>query len=78
MAYRFLKNLALLCFSGAEDAPPPYTNVEQVTRQYIVPAEPTNSSISRRLEEVEARLHKLECPKARAATLALQYQMLTI
>jgi hypothetical protein len=78
MAYRFLKNLALLCVSGAEEAPPPYTDVEQGARQHIVPAEPKDSNMSRRLEEVEARLRKLESPKARAAIPALQYQMLTI
>jgi hypothetical protein len=73
MGDRFLKNLALLCFSGAEEAPPPYPDVEQDARQHIVPAEPKDSNVSRRLEEVEARLRKLESPEVRATTLALQY-----
>jgi hypothetical protein len=34
--------------------------------------------IRKQLDKMEARLHRLEILKARAATLALQYQMLTI
>jgi hypothetical protein len=51
MGDRFLKNLALLCFSGTEEAPPAYTDVEQDVRQHVVQAEPKDSNISRRLGE---------------------------
>jgi hypothetical protein len=71
MAYRILKNLALLCFSGTEDSPPPYTNVEQGARQHIFLAEPEVYNISRRLEEVEDRLFKLESPQVRTSHLVL-------
>ena len=66
-----MKNLALLYISGVKEAFPLYTNVEQGARQYIVLAELKDSNISKRLEEVEARLYKLESLKAKAAILAL-------
>lgn len=83
MAFPFLKNLVQLCFPGAGEDPPPYTNVEQGAWQHFVPAEPKDSykiiqEMSSRLADMEARLRELESPKARDATLALQYQMLTI
>jgi hypothetical protein len=83
MAFPFLKNLVLLCFAGAAEDPPPYTDVEQGACQHFVPAEYKDSykiiqDMGNRLEDMQARLRELESPKARAAILALLYQMLTI